>query len=469
MFVTLMKPFFLLILFLFFIATAILFGGSCANIIPPSGGPRDTLPPRLINATPPDSTRNFKGNKIILSFDEYVDLQDIQNNLLFTPTFENNPLIEAKGKTLTVKFRDSLEAATTYILNFGNAIKDINEGNVLKNFVYIFSTGTALDSLTLSGKVVLAQTGGIDSTLIVILHKNLEDSAVINKRPQYVSRLDASGSFHFYNLPPGTFAIYALGDAGLSRRYQNKNQFFAFKNTPVIIGANDTAVTLYAYRETLPNNLVAPGGVQKGLGKTDRRLIFTTNLTTNQLDLLNDLILNFPVPLRSFDSSKIALTTDSAFTSTPYTVTLDSTKKELRIGTQWKEDTRYNLVLNSNFAEDTSGKKLLKSDTLFFSTKKASEYGSLSIRLKNIDLSKNPVLQFVQNGQVVFAAPVPSGVFSKNRFLPGDYELRILYDTNGNGKWDTGHFFGTKRQPELVHTLEQKITVKPAWDNEYER
>jgi hypothetical protein len=75
----------------------------------------------------------------------------------------------------------------------------------------------------------------------------------------------------------------------------------------------------------------------------------------------------------------------------------------------------------------------------------------------------------VQNNEVVFSAPVKSGTFTASRFVPGDYELRILYDTNDNGKWDPGQFFGIKKQPELVHPIEQKITVKPAWDNSYER
>jgi hypothetical protein len=152
-----------------------------------------------------------------------------------------------------------------------------------------------------------------------------------------------------------------------------------------------------------------------------------------------------------------------------YTARLDSSAKVLTIHTPWKEATRYNLVLDKDFAVDSAGKKLLKTDTLTFLTKSQADYGNVSIRLRNIDLARNPVLLFVQNDQVMYAAPVKSGTFSKNSFVPGDYELRILYDTNDNGKWDPGQFFGTKRQPELVKPIEQKITIKPNWDNEFER
>src|SRR5215208_2652698 len=116
----------------------------CANIVPPQGGPRDSTPPVLLKAEPRDSTVNFRAKHITLNFDEFIQLKEIQNNLLFTPTFQNNPEIKEKGRTLTITFRDSLESNTTYVLNFGNAITDLNENNVLKNFVYSFSTGPVM-------------------------------------------------------------------------------------------------------------------------------------------------------------------------------------------------------------------------------------------------------------------------------------------------------------------------------------
>jgi hypothetical protein len=127
--------FFLIIAFVAFIQV---FTVGCANIIPPSGGPKDSLPPVLLSASPKDSTVNFKGNRIVLNFDEYVDLEDVQNNLLFTPLFETVPQVDVKLKTITVRIRDTLEKNTTYTFNFGNAIKDINESNPFRQFTYTF-------------------------------------------------------------------------------------------------------------------------------------------------------------------------------------------------------------------------------------------------------------------------------------------------------------------------------------------
>lgn len=450
-----------------FAASWITLPSGCANIIPPGGGPRDTLPPRLLSVAPKDSSLNFNSNRIVFTFDEYIDdPQDLANNLLFTPTFEVNPEIAIRAKTMTVRFRDSLLPNTTYTFNFGDAIRDVNENNVLRNFVYTFSTGPVLDSLTFSGKVILAQTGGIDSTLIVMLHRNLTDSAVKKERPVYISKLDAAGNFRFKNLPGGTFAVYALGEAGIMRRYQSSSQLFAFANEPV---QTDSAkeVTLYAYRET-PAQTTTSATPRVNIPGNDRRLRFNTVPATGNLDLLSDFVINFPVPLRRFDSSLVSLTTDSTYAPTSANFLLDSTQTSLRVSSTWKEGTVYNLVLNQNFAEDSTGRKLLKTDTLNFTTKKRSDYGQLKIRIRNLDAVENPVLQFIQGGSVVYAAPVKNGTFTNNLFNPGEYELRILDDRNGNGKWDPGQFFGVKRQPELAKPVERKIPVKAGMDNEFD-
>src|SRR5678809_245425 len=185
----------------------------CANMIPPSGGDRDSLPPLLIKASPPDSSKGFNTRTITFTFDEYIDQpQDIFKNLLISPTPSTPPNVEPKLRTLKVTIKDTLEPNTTYYYNFGDAIKDVNEGNVLHNFSYIFTTGNTLDTLQLSGKVLLAETGGIDSTLYVMLYTSGVDSAVINDRPRYVARLDGKGNFRFLYLPSGTYYIYVMDE-----------------------------------------------------------------------------------------------------------------------------------------------------------------------------------------------------------------------------------------------------------------
>jgi hypothetical protein len=136
---------------------------------------------------------------------------------------------------------------------------------------------------------------------------------------------------------------------------------------------------------------------------------------------------------------------------------------------QWREGAAYNLILDRDFADDSAGRKLLKTDTLNFTTKKLSDYGQLNIRMRNLGGIQNPVLLFVQNDQVVFSTPLSAtGTFRSNLFNPGDYEMRILADVNGNGKWDPGIFFGAKRQPEVVRPVPRKLVVKPGMENEFD-
>ena len=458
--------------FIFLGSIYITAGSGCANIIPPTGGPRDSLPPLLISATPRDSARNFTGKRITLVFNEFVDLDNPLENVLVSPTPKLNPQVERKLRTVTVQLKDTLEPNTTYTINFGNAIKDINEGNILKNFTYSFSTGAYIDSLMFAGKVVMAETGLTDSTMIVVLHTNLTDSAVIKERPRYIAKLDGEGNFLFRNLPADTFAVYALKDEGGQRRYLSKTQAFAFADAPVKIDTAVTPITLFAYvekpetPEETPAAKPPPGRPTTTVA--DKRLRLETNLVNGELDLLSNLEISFKsAPLKFFDSSKVQFYTDSfTLISNPRFIK-DTSNKKITLIHNWTENKQYHLIVDKDFAEDTAGRKLLKNDTLSFRTKKQSEYGLVRLRLLNLDLTKNPVLQFVQGNNVVF-----SHVFKGNRefnarlFTPGEYELRILYDENKNGVWDPGEFFKTRKQPEKILRVSRRLNVKANWDNE---
>ena len=111
---------------------------------------------------------------------------------------------------------------------------------------------------------------------------------------------------------------------------------------------------------------------------------------------------------------------------------------------------------------------MLKTDTLKFKTKKITDYGNIRIRFKNFDPSVNPVLLFVQNDNVIKSFPLSGVELSQSIFPPGEYELRVLYDRNKNGKWDPGQFFGKHIQPELVKPVGRKVTIKSNWDNEFD-
>jgi hypothetical protein len=142
------------------------------------------------------------------------------------------PLVTSHLKVITV-VRYSLLPNTSYSINFGNAIVDINEGNPLKDFTYVFSTGRYVDSMQYSGRVIMAYTGKPDSTLIAMLHDKLYDSAVAKERPRYIARIDSSGYFTFSNIHPGVYDLFALKDETGLHEYTSKAQIFAFADSPV--------------------------------------------------------------------------------------------------------------------------------------------------------------------------------------------------------------------------------------------
>jgi hypothetical protein len=446
----------------------------CANIVPPMGGPRDSLPPRLVKVNPRDSATNFTGKKIVLEFDEFVQIENIQENLLVSPVPKINPLVDYKLRTVTVTVKDTLQPNTTYSIDFGNAIKDVNEGNIYKNFTYRFSTGSALDSLNLTGKVIIAETGKTDSTLIVMLHTSTDDSAVIKEKPRYVARVDANGNYRFTNLPSDSFALFALKDEGGQRRYLSNSQLFAFANARVTPSVTPTPITLYAYTEKEEEEKGKNGkpaipqankpGSNRKSEKQDKTFRFETNLGNNELDLLSQFEFRFATPLKTFDSSKVILANEKNEPLPNYRFIRDTSNKKVTLSYSWTPNTAYKVILDSAFAVDTAG-KIAKLDTIAFRTKNENEYGLLRLRLINLDFSKNPVLQFVQGDQVKFSYPMTTKEFNAKIFAPGEYDLRNLYYDNKNGIWDPGAFFENRHQPEKVLPISRKITVKAKWDN----
>lgn len=444
-------------------------GTGCANIIPPEGGARDSIPPRLIKAEPGDSALNFKDNKVILTFDEFVEVQNVSENLIFSPTPSVNPYVEYKLKTVTVKLKDSLVPNTTYTINFGNSIKDFTEGNSFKNFTYTFSTGNYIDSLELSGKVLLAENGKLDTTMIVMLHTSPDDSIVVKQKPLYISKLDGNGNFRFKNLPPKTFYLFALKDESNTRRYTSEKSLFAFADKPVVVQSNSEQVTLYAYVAKPEPEQKVNKSISNPVKGIDKRLKYQTNLTGGQQDILGNFYITTTQPLRLFDSTKLTLFTDSTFIPVAdYSFSKDSMDTKIYLTHTWKERTLYHLILDKDFAEDISGNKLSKMDTISFTTKKLADYGSLKLKLRNLDLEKNPVLQIVNNDKIVRSVPMKSIDLAIDLIIPGEYELRILYDKNNNGVWDPGDFFGKQLQPEIVVPIERRISIKPAWQNDFE-
>ena len=350
---------------------------SCANMVPPSGGLRDSLPPRLVIANPKDSAVNVVAKNIVLTFDEYVTVEQYQTNLVISPapsSASKFPEVDYKLRNVTIKLKDSLEPNTTYSFNFGNAIRDVNEGNIARDFIYSFSTGKTIDYNTYAGKVIVAETGKphTDSSLLVILHKNLDDTAVKKISPRYITRMNGKGEFIFHNLPAGTFAVYVVA-ASYDKKYNDSTKFFAFRDNPVTISANTPSDTLYAFEAFKRIAKPAAGSVSSLIApsnKEDKRLKYSANFENGQQDLLTGLTISFNRKLTSFDSSKFVLSDTSYRPINGYTVTLDTSKTKILLQYPWKEANYFRLLIAKDAVADSAGTTLAKADTLRFITKK---------------------------------------------------------------------------------------------------
>ena len=308
---------------------------------PPGRRSKDSLPPVLLEATPKDSTTQFTGNRVILNFDEFVEIQNAYENVLVSPTPNNVPNITARFRTVTVRIKDTLEPNTTYSINFGNGLRDINEGNIATNFTYVFSTGNKLDTNSLSGRVILAETGKIDTTLIVVLHRNLADSAVAKDKPRYIAKLDGKGFFRFSNLADGTFALYAIPN-DYSKHYDDTTKPFAFTDKP-LSSTDNTPVTLYAYAlpkiDTVPAKARPAQATPKA--KEDKQLRVSTNLDGGKQDLLKNLEISFNKKITKFDSARIHFLGPDLNVIPNYKIVRDTNQTRFTFLYTWPENTPY--------------------------------------------------------------------------------------------------------------------------------
>ena len=149
-----------------------------------------------------------------------------------------------------------------------------------------------------------------------------------------------------------------------------------------------------------------------------------------------------------------------------YSTTLDTTKTKLFFQYVWPEAKRFYLIIKKDAFIDTANNSQLKNDTIAFRTAALSDYGSIAIRFTGVDISQNPVLQIVQGDNIIQAFKLTQDQFNIKLFPPGTYEMRILYDKNKNGKWDTGNYW-LRKQPEKVIAIDRSFNVRANWDNEF--
>ena len=211
---------------------------NCAQQGSPTGGPRDEDPPVVVESEPPNYSTRFEAKKILITFDEFVVLDNVNQELIVSPPMEEKPEVKLRKKTMVVQFEEALKDSTTYTFNFGSAIKDLHEGNKLLNFEYVFSTGDVLDSLSVKGTLKYADDlSEPEEPISIMLYDDLRDSVPLIDIPLYVGRSDDSGVFSVNNLRPDTYKVFALKDGNNNFLFDLPSEEIAFLDTSLIVNA----------------------------------------------------------------------------------------------------------------------------------------------------------------------------------------------------------------------------------------
>ncbi|GGH10076.1 hypothetical protein GCM10007352_15730 [Mucilaginibacter phyllosphaerae] len=511
----------------------------CASIQRPQGGPRDLTPPKLLKATPENMTRNFAAKEIKLEFDEFFKLSNQYQEISISPAMEKQPEYNISRKNLIIDFKDTLQKNTTYVINFGKAVQDVNESNVLKNFTYVFSTGPHIDSLSMSGSVINSITQEKEKDATVMLFTVKQDSLLFGKKkPAIFTTTDSSGNFSLNNLHDGEYRIYALKETSPDKIFNNDKELIAFSNKPIVLSKDTADIRLSLFQQVpekfrvaekkLTNEGVLSLVFNKRLNnpsvkviyppaldaqkiveisKTkDTALVYMRNMDfdslrvaisdnnkpidtiyqlkgrkesfvrtltfkydinrDNRLKPNTDLSITANLPIASFEQPLIGLNEDSV-NVTNFTLLKDTANaKRILMKYKWRVGSKYQLTLNEGAFTDIYGDKN-KRTGIAFEGDKPENYSVLILKVTIPDSSKNYVVELLDDQKNVLRSDrviKNTSIVYKN-FLTGKYKVRVIYDANKNGRWDSGNV-RQRRQPENIWISDKILTLRPNWEAE---
>ncbi|WP_435357602.1 Ig-like domain-containing domain [Emticicia sp. SJ17W-69] len=229
---------------------------SCAQFVPPTGGKKDEIAPKLVKSNPPNEQKNYKGKDFELVFDELIDATSLRQELLIVPEPEGTYNVKQKSNSLILKFDKPFKDSTTYTFNFRKGIKDLNERNESRNLKIVFSTGSNIDSLKLEGNVKSLLTNQPILDAHVAIYR-VQDSLDLKKtKPNYFLKTDSSGNFKFENIKAGNYRIYAFTDKNNNLKYDSKTESIAIVKDTIKLYKNikDIKLLLFPANNEKPKN-----------------------------------------------------------------------------------------------------------------------------------------------------------------------------------------------------------------------
>lgn len=424
---------------------------NCAKRGRPTGGPKDTIPPVVINIHPKDKSLNFKSEKIKIEFDEYVLFKDLANQLIVSPPLKALPQIApmSASKEFTLAINDTLKPNTTYTFDFGKSIVDNNEGNKLERFKYVISTGTFIDSLNLNGTVSDAYERKADKNISVLLYevtKDFNDSIVYRKKPNYITNTLDTTSFSFTNLKAGTYLMIALKEKNSNYIFDPKTDKIGFVNQFINL-PTDSSKHIKLHKEFVKFNTKTPVEFKKG------QLIFgfEGNRESMEVKLVSKVPASFKSHL-SFDKKKDTLYfwhSPTNLDSLKFEVTNTNYKKEyaVKIGRAQKDSIQLSAV--------GSGMLHLRDNFKISSTIPLDKIDATKFQLLEKDTIKTPFKVAITNDKEEVVID-----FEKKQFT--GYKIKIypkaITDLLGNSNKDTLNYQFITGHPDNYGNLTINLT-----------
>jgi uncharacterized protein (DUF2141 family) len=211
----------------------------CANETAPTGGKEDSEPPQVKKMQPENYSTSFNASEINITFNEFIQDNGFAQTLI-SPATDPAPVFRVNGRTLNIKLKAELQPNTTYTINFGSDLKDLNQANEYKNFKYVFSTGSYIDSAKVTGKVSNPDNEKELENIYVNLYKSNIENPVLSLKPSYFAKTDKAGNFSIENIKAGTYQLFALKDQNVNFIYDQPNELIGFNDTSIV--ANDTLI-----------------------------------------------------------------------------------------------------------------------------------------------------------------------------------------------------------------------------------
>jgi len=401
------------ILFIFFIVCLTMIV-SCAKIGSPTGGKKDIDPPRVIEFKPERGALMFKEKLIEIEFDEYVQLKGLNQQMIVSPPMKNKPISLLKGKKLEIEFQDTLKENTTYYIDFGEGIADINEGNLLKDFFYTFSTGSYFDTLAITGKVLNAFDLTVEKEpIMVVLYKSKNDSVVFNSFPDYAGRTKSDGTFYIPGISPGNYQVFALKDG---------NGNIAYEKGVEKVGFLDSITTLSSLVMSVDTAMRDSIKVAQSALKLDF-LVFSEQdekqyIKKYERKIPQQLFIQFNNPVDSFSYQGVFVSTEGKVFK-EVNVRRDSMMLWLTDTSLIKTDT-LRLILNY-FAREIG----IRSDTLLFRTSEEKDLRKKTSKKEE----KNKIKISVSGSQDTFLPLALASDYPIRKIDASRIKLELLEDT----------------------------------------